>query len=384
MECPNCHTENRTTARFCAACGSSLPEGEPAAVVEPVAGSARPVETITPSTATDEQPTARAAMTTGAESEEAVQPDAEAGEPDQSPADDEPIGETSEATADEGEVAGDAEKAVEAGLTPLPAGTLLADRYEIVELMSSDADGNVYSALDLARCAICDFDGNAPGDEYCGDCGAALVSPPACQIREQPELEEPEAVARFSSDGRAYAVLARDTGAAEPEPALPRRTRLQWAAKTDPGQVRELNEDCVDVHVYTTEGGPTLGLFVVADGVGGQAAGEVASQLATQVIWEKIRETMWLPELRGEAVLSETMEMRVEEAVQAANQAVYRQRTEQANDMGTTTTLALLRDNVAVVANVGDSRTYLWNADGLQPLTVDHSLVQSLVEAGEV
>ncbi|MFQ5854171.1 MAG: PP2C family protein-serine/threonine phosphatase [Anaerolineae bacterium] len=280
----------------------------------------------------------------------------------------------------------EAGEAVDEGLTPLPAGTLLADRYEIVELMSSDSDGNVYTALDLACCSVCGFEENAPADEYCADCGAALSSPPTCQIRERPELTEPETVARFNADGRAYLVLVQELAAeAEAtEPAPPQQIRLRWGARTHPGLVRALNEDYLGAHVYAAQGGPTLGLLIVADGVGGQAAGEVASQLATQVIWEKIRETVWLPELHGESVLPETMETRIEEAVQAANQAVYRQRTEQGNDMGTTVTLALLRDSLAVIANVGDSRTYLWNAEGLQQLTVDHSLVQSLIDAGEL
>jgi len=72
------------------------------------------------------------------------------------------------------------------------------------------------------------------------------------------------------------------------------------------------------------------------------------------------------------------------EAVQAANETVYKLRTAQASEMGTTVSMALLRDNLAIIANVGDSRTYLWSAGGLKRLTTDHSVVETLVAAGRI
>ncbi len=367
MECPNCQANNRSSARFCATCGSQLPEAESQTAAEP--------EPERPESAGEEarvpgETSARASSLTGPE-EADVEPAEPQGPPEPLP--------PSEATAG-------GEAPPEEQRTPLPAGTVLVERYEIVVLVSTESEGNVYVALDLARCAVCGFDENAAGDEFCADCGAALDSPPQCEIREQTDPAAPEADATFDADGQTYAVAAHE--AASPEdatsPAGPQSTRLNWAARTDVGQVRELNEDYVDAHVYASHTGPVVGLFIVADGVGGQAAGEVASQLATHIIWETIRETVWRPAMQGERVLPETIEARMAEAVQAANQAVYQQRTEQRNNMSTTVTLALVRDTVAVVANVGDSRTYRWNADGLRQLTVDHSLVQSLVDAGEV
>lgn len=384
MECPNCKAQNRAGARFCAACGSRLPDVESVGILESEVVDQSLVESIAPTPADHERAVVAESVPTGAEGEESVQPD---GAPDEVV---EEAGDSSEKTAEvvdgESAAAHEVEDAFDEGLTPLSAGRLLADRYEIVELASSDDAGNLYTALDLARCAACGFDGNAPGDEYCAECGALLDAPPACQIREQPQTEEPDAVARFNADGRVYVVLASQDGRnQEPaEPAPPPRIRLRWGARTDTGLVREHNEDYIDVHVYAEQDGPALGLFVVADGVGGQAAGEVASRLAIQVIWDVIRETVWLPALEGEPVLPETMQVRIAQAVQSANQAVYRQRTEQGTDMGTTVTLALLRGTIAVIANVGDSRTYRWNAGGLQQLTVDHSLVRSLIEAGQL
>lgn len=382
MECPNCEAQNRTGALFCAACGSRLPDVGSIGIVEPEVVDQSRVEDAAPTPADQEQLVVVESVPPEVEGDESVQP---GGEPDEVV---EEAGDSAEDTArvvdGESATTRGAEGELEEGLTPLPAGTLLADRFEIVELVSSDETGNVYSALDLARCAACGFDGNAPGDEYCAECGAMLDAPPASQIREHLQTGEPDAVARFNADGRVYVVLASEGGQEPEEPAPPPRIRFRWGARTDTGLVREHNEDCLDVHVYAEQDGPALGLFVVADGVGGQAAGEVASRLATQVIWDVIRETVWLPALEGEPVLPETMEVRIAQAVQSANQAVYRQRTEQGTDMGTTVTLALLRGPSAVIANVGDSRTYRWNAGGLQQLTVDHSLVQSLIEAGQL
>jgi len=378
MECPNCQTKNRMDARFCATCGSRLPDVEIVETLEP-AGVDQSLAESDASMPVDREQTAVAeAVATKADGDGGVEADGEAVE------DLDVIEETAGAVDEEPATIREVEGEVGDGLTPLPAGTLLADRYQIVELVSSDDAGNVYTALDLVRCASCGFEGNAPGDEYCAECGALLDAPPLCQIREQFQAEEPDAVARFNADGRAYVVLASEEEPEPEEPARPPRIRLRWGARTDTGLVREHNEDCIDVHVYTEQDGPALGLFVVADGVGGQAAGEVASRLATQVIWDVIRETIWLPALEGEPVLPETMEVRIAQAVQSANQAVYRQRVEEGTDMGTTVTLALLRDTIAAIANVGDSRTYRWNADGLQQLTVDHSLVQSLIEAGQL
>ncbi|MFQ5343497.1 MAG: Stp1/IreP family PP2C-type Ser/Thr phosphatase [Anaerolineae bacterium] len=381
MKCPKCEAQNRTGALFCAACGSRLPEKEAIEIQEPEVVEQARVDNVAPMPADREQPAVAEAVVAEEEGDESAEPD---GEPAEAVEARDVIEETAEVVDEESAAALEADDELEGGLTPLPAGTLLADRYEIVERVSGDEAGNLYSALDLARCVACGFDANAPGDEYCAECGAMLDTPPACQIREQLQTEEPDAVARFNRDGRIYVVLASEDGQEPAELAPSPRIRFRWGARTDTGLVREHNEDYVDVRVYAEQDGPALGLFVVADGVGGQAAGEVASRLATQVIWDVIRDTVWLPALEGEPVLPETMEVRIAQAVQSANQAVYRQRVEEGTDMGTTVTLALLRDTIAAIANVGDSRTYRWNADGLQQLTVDHSLVQSLIEAGQL
>ena len=120
-----------------------------------------------------------------------------------------------------------------------------------------------------------------------------------------------------------------------------------------------------------------VGLFVVADGMGGHANGQDASRLAIQTIIDYI-----LPRLVHGNDASETPEKLLVDSVQLANQAVHQHNIENNADMGTTVTATLVVDTTAHVANVGDSRTYLYRTSKLDKVTRDHSVVASLVDAG--
>ncbi|HEX6555696.1 MAG TPA: protein phosphatase 2C domain-containing protein [Ktedonobacteraceae bacterium] len=122
-----------------------------------------------------------------------------------------------------------------------------------------------------------------------------------------------------------------------------------------------------------------FGLFVVADGMGGHANGQDASRQAIQTISEEV-----LPKISGNDPLNDEMLVQIlVDGVQHANQAVHQRNMEQRADMGTTITVALIMGAIAYIANVGDSRTYLYRkAAGLKKITNDHSVVASLVEAG--
>jgi PPM family protein phosphatase len=118
------------------------------------------------------------------------------------------------------------------------------------------------------------------------------------------------------------------------------------------------------------------GLFIVADGMGGHAAGEVASEMAVQII---ARELAGVRDLRDGAV-SET----VSRALKLANTAIF-QRTLQEVDkqgMGTTASVLLLGQNRYFIGQVGDSRVYLLRDGALRQVTKDHSYVQEQVDAG--
>ncbi|MBI3983453.1 MAG: Stp1/IreP family PP2C-type Ser/Thr phosphatase [Gemmatimonadetes bacterium] len=141
------------------------------------------------------------------------------------------------------------------------------------------------------------------------------------------------------------------------------------AGRTDVGVVRSGNEDNYLML-------PDRGLFIVADGMGGHAAGEVASEMAVRIIARE------LGELRGKSDADVADRMRA--AIQRANGAIFeRTLTEQdKRGMGTTATALVLNGPRYLIGQVGDSRAYLLRDGQLLQLTKDHSYVQEQVDAG--
>jgi len=139
------------------------------------------------------------------------------------------------------------------------------------------------------------------------------------------------------------------------------------------GNYRENNEDSIDVKHF-----PDMNVCIVADGMGGQAAGEVASKRAVEIIPRELRKS--LPAADGK----EATEATIKKSIIAANQEII-QMADQDRDkknMGTTVVLAVWRKgNELFIAGIGDSRAYLLRNKKLEQLTVDHSLAQALVEA---
>ena len=169
----------------------------------------------------------------------------------------------------------------------------------------------------------------------------------------------------------------------------PATMRLRVGRHTDVGMVRDLNEDSLLVlqldRVQRSISQP-IGLFVVADGMGGHAAGDVASGLVIDTMAQKMTTEVLAPQLAGD-VDSEHFDAQswLAQAVQAANQVVHTQRLSAGTNMGTTLVAALVIGDTAFVANVGDSRAYLISADdGIQQITTDHSLVERLISLGQI
>ncbi len=165
--------------------------------------------------------------------------------------------------------------------------------------------------------------------------------------------------------------------------AEPSRFEVGWI--TDPGRVRDHNEDATLVITATHDGNvalPPFGLFVVADGMGGHRAGEVASSTAARVVAHQIVQRSYLPSLlsserdASHPALTEALT----EAVQAANRAVSRD----VPGGGTTLICALVLGKQAYVAHVGDSRAYVLTSEGLEQMTHDHSVVDRLIRAGQL
>jgi protein phosphatase len=156
---------------------------------------------------------------------------------------------------------------------------------------------------------------------------------------------------------------------------------------SDTGQVRELDEDSMFVltMAFTYESVThQLGLFVVADGMGGHEGGEIASRLAIQTTAQVLLQDLFGPEMMGHALTSDQILDRIELAIRQANDEVYLERQKRDNDMGTTITVALVKDWTLHLGHVGDCRAYLWGEAGLEQLTTDHSIVAGMVAAGTI
>lgn len=154
------------------------------------------------------------------------------------------------------------------------------------------------------------------------------------------------------------------------------------------GNVRQVNEDSLVVlevtRVQESRGVP-LGFYVVADGMGGHKAGEIASRTVNKIVTEKVLNAEVIPGLASTTrKLDETPASVLIGAIQEANRVLNTAARRQDSDMGTTLTAALIVGDTVTIANVGDSRTYLWRNGVLRQVTKDHSLVASLVEAGIV
>lgn len=192
--------------------------------------------------------------------------------------------------------------------------------------------------------------------------------------------------------------------------------KLKAAAKTDVGQQRNQNEDNQFIRISEEQ---ERGLFIVADGMGGYRAGEIASDIAVKKISESLQHflvpiydqpTIQLTPIADEQTilldpakaveqarqhktrkLSETpaiknIEEQLKSAIRNANKAIlsYGEEKTSARGMGCTVTSALVQEDQAFIVNVGDSRTYLLRDGVLKPLTRDHSLVQRLVEEKQI
>lgn len=158
---------------------------------------------------------------------------------------------------------------------------------------------------------------------------------------------------------------------------------IKFFAATDVGRQRDHNEDN-----YLVD--PKLHLFVVADGMGGHAAGEVASQIAVHTVCRTVRENADVIERHRDSPDSPTARQEIlavmEHAIQSATCEVYRRAQEDAakRGMGTTCSVLLLVGSRGFIAHVGDSRIYLVRQGQVHQITEDHSLLNELVRRGKL
>jgi PPM family protein phosphatase len=158
------------------------------------------------------------------------------------------------------------------------------------------------------------------------------------------------------------------------------RGKIASVAVTDTGKIREHNEDMIGSDA-------DLGLFVLADGMGGYNAGEVASGIAVKTIINlvkesAVREDMEVPDASGTGLARPSIILR--DAIHRANKIIYHtSKTQpQCEGMGTTVVACLFHDNKVSIAHVGDSRVYRLRDNRFEQMTLDHSLLQELVDRG--
>lgn len=145
---------------------------------------------------------------------------------------------------------------------------------------------------------------------------------------------------------------------------------FNFGAVTDTGLKRSQNQD----HYFCV---PEIGFFIVADGMGGHQGGETASRMATEIISQSIQKAHHPP-----SPLTPTQQLT--QAIEEANEAIYRLASERAElkGMGTTVTAILFYKNQLWVSQVGDSRCYLLRNDGFWQVTRDHSMVEEKFRTG--
>ncbi|MDM8558597.1 Stp1/IreP family PP2C-type Ser/Thr phosphatase [Candidatus Parabeggiatoa sp. HSG14] len=154
---------------------------------------------------------------------------------------------------------------------------------------------------------------------------------------------------------------------------------IKMICGTDTGQMREHNEDCIS-------GDESLGVAILADGMGGYQAGEVASAMAVNTIMNYLKKTLkTLPHVKHHFNYNyHSATVLLEQAVLKANQVIYKTAEQEINyrGMGTTIVAALFHNNCVSIAHVGDSRLYRLRGNEFRQITKDHSVRQELIDCG--
>lgn len=205
-------------------------------------------------------------------------------------------------------------------------------------------------------CPVCGH-GNRSQARFCKQCGALLVS---------------------SDKNKSGADMAKAP-----------HFRITTDSQSDVGKVRTNNEDTCYTDSLVTPSGLSVTILLVADGMGGAKAGEEASRIASETIQYEIHHRLLGSQPTDHGAWQDILR----ESMQIANHRIYQQSQthKEQQGMGTTLTVALIAENYVHLGHVGDSRAYLFNAEGMtaegdtmMQLTADHTLVARLVDIGQL
>jgi serine/threonine protein phosphatase PrpC len=284
---------------------------------------------------------------------------------------------------------------------PLAVGVTLIGRYEITQVLNDSAEEHIYQVIDrqgYQRCWNCGSEQNAEGDEFCIDCGASMLNVPYI-LHEYSASGSPATDANVLQGAIVNTFIDQGNTYAVEQPLLsqspfPTGVQLLTAGNSDAGNVRrsDPNEDSTLVlqlqRVHESLSTP-MGIFIVADGLGGHDNGQVASRMAVNVIAERMtRELLGAP-LQAEREDAEVKPLEEDDLVgllrntiEEANVAICQRNQRDKTDMGSTLTGHMVVGEHAYIVNVGDSRTYMVRGGQIYQLTTDHSLVGQLVAGG--
>lgn len=152
---------------------------------------------------------------------------------------------------------------------------------------------------------------------------------------------------------------------------------MQIFAKTDIGRERKTNED----FYYISKPEDKIKIFILADGMGGYSAGEVASKMATETVKEYIYK-----HFEKNKDSKEKIENLIKDSIEYANSIVYKKAKskEELSGMGTTLDVCLIYNSKIYIGHIGDSRVYRIRKEFMRRITKDHSYVQTLIEDGKI
>jgi serine/threonine protein phosphatase PrpC len=158
---------------------------------------------------------------------------------------------------------------------------------------------------------------------------------------------------------------------------MPYQVELEFAAKTDTGLVRPHNEDAITISA-------DYGFAILADGMGGYNAGEVASGIATSVLKETLEQRLRTQQWDMRLNRSKRVQQMLVESIVHANDSIFEAAriNPQNSGMGTTLVAALFHQDKVTIAHVGDSRAYRLRKGELTQITHDHSMLQEQIDAG--
>ncbi len=294
---------------------------------------------------------------------------------------------------------------------PLPVGVTLLERFQILAIVEAQPEVagavNTYRVMDLMgymRCWSCHTEHgmSTVSERFCPICGADMLShedlmaerrgvAPGNEISPQftaPASSGADVVSAFTQHDRLYTVTA-----IEPETLLfPYGPHISVAGMSHVGRTRagDINEDSfatLAVNLGHDSHQQPVALAIVADGLGGHASGQEASRLAVRIFIERLTHDLILPfilPMGGSLPPEEAVEPSLRDAVSAANKAICDANTQGSADMGSTLVAAIVVGDQAWIANVGDSRAYVLDQDGLRRVTSDHSLVEQLIVSGMI